>query len=201
MLDCFWSKEQACEILQNLTIKIWVLVSQVTACRISSVEFEHQKQSFTKQEVDKLVASPEYQKHVTRCRMWETTYSKLRLRFSSFWLRNCVCSRCWSVWYLCQFSSNCEECGGFGMIRPCPVCEGRCGVEWKRDVSLVSHSIYTHAYNNKTSVLNPFSSLIILWNLLFSLIVRVLRIGVENVVCHTISSSVSYRCSTLIVHS
>ena len=156
MLDCFWSKEQACEILQNLIIKIWVLVSQVTACRISSVEFEHQKQSFTKQEVDKLVTSPEYQKHVTRCRMWETTYSKPRLRFSSFWVRNYVCSRCWSVWYLGQFSSNCEECGGFGMSRPCPVCEGRCGEEWKRDVSLVSHSIYTQAYNNKTWVLSWF---------------------------------------------
>ena len=29
------------------------------------------------------------------------------------------------------------ECGGHAMRRSCPICEGRCGREWKRDISMV----------------------------------------------------------------
>ena len=50
--------------------------------------------------------------------------------------------RCSSCWYEGDYGSpNCVECGGYALERPCPICNGRCGRLWKRDIELVWKSI------------------------------------------------------------
>lgn len=87
------------------------------AQRVSEAEYARQANEFTKSAVDQLVASDDYQRRTNRCQM------------------------CWCGWHEGQSSSNCEECGGHAMSRPCPVCDGRCGKIWSRDVDM------THAYH------------------------------------------------------
>jgi len=85
------------------------------AQQISLTEYEKQKVEFTKQEIDKLIHSPQYQ------------------------TRHNTCSSCWSIWIEGMCRSDCMECDGFALTRPCPICQGKCGITWKRDVDM-SHS-------------------------------------------------------------
>eukprot|EP00056_Hartaetosiga_gracilis_P004935 m.79682 g.79682 ORF g.79682 m.79682 type:complete len:104 (+) comp11985_c0_seq3:989-1300(+) len=50
---------------------------------------------------------------------------------------NCVsCSSCGASWEEGEVSHGCEECGGFGITRPCPICDGYCGSVWRRGVEM-----------------------------------------------------------------
>lgn len=84
---------------------------------VSMAEYQKQATEYTKTAVQDLMSSPEYQRVYTRCQL------------------------CWCSWSDGQFSTNCFECGGYAMNRSCPVCLGKCGSIWTRDVDM-SHTNY-----------------------------------------------------------
>lgn len=43
------------------------------------------------------------------------------------------CFTCGVSWSDDHVSLDCSECGGYSLSRPCPLCEGACGQQWKRD--------------------------------------------------------------------
>ncbi|XP_071051947.1 protein pinocchio isoform X3 [Onthophagus taurus] len=45
------------------------------------------------------------------------------------------CFTCGVSWADHHVSLDCSECGGYALERPCPICEGICGAQWKRDLS------------------------------------------------------------------
>ncbi|XP_037903180.1 protein pinocchio isoform X2 [Hermetia illucens] len=49
------------------------------------------------------------------------------------------CFTCGVSWTDDHVSLDCSECGGYSMERPCPLCDGKCGVQWKRDFTM-SHA-------------------------------------------------------------
>lgn len=49
------------------------------------------------------------------------------------------CFTCGVSWTDDHVSLDCSECGGYSMERPCPLCDGKCGVQWKRDFTMVRH--------------------------------------------------------------
>ncbi|XP_017785552.1 PREDICTED: protein pinocchio [Nicrophorus vespilloides] len=49
------------------------------------------------------------------------------------------CFTCGVSWADDHVSLDCSECGGYAMRRPCPSCDGTCGSQWKRDLSM-SHA-------------------------------------------------------------
>ncbi|XP_008467587.1 protein pinocchio isoform X2 [Diaphorina citri] len=49
------------------------------------------------------------------------------------------CFTCGVSWYEDHVSLDCGECGGYSLERPCPMCEGRCRSQWKRDLTM-SHT-------------------------------------------------------------
>lgn len=51
------------------------------------------------------------------------------------------CFTCGVSWTDDHVSLDCIECGGYSSQRPCPLCDGQCGQQWKRDFSMVSDSI------------------------------------------------------------
>lgn len=83
--------------------------------RITLEQYEKQAREFTKQQLSRLLASPEYQRRLH------------------------TCGTCWSPWLDRVCRDDCMECGGFPLERSCPVCKGSCGRVWKRDVE-TSHS-------------------------------------------------------------
>ncbi|KAK2172390.1 hypothetical protein NP493_966g00003 [Ridgeia piscesae] len=85
------------------------------AAHVSSAEYEKQKKMYTALAVDSLIQSPEYQRRFTMCQM------------------------CWCSWSQGETGQDCQECGGYALSRPCPVCQGRCDSTWHRDVEM-SHS-------------------------------------------------------------
>ncbi|XP_071804081.1 uncharacterized protein [Asterias amurensis] len=85
------------------------------ALRITSQEFQQQTRD-TRQAVNNLVQSQEYQ-------MW---FNK--------------CSTCHISWYEGRFTYGCEECGGFALKRPCPICTGKCQAIWTRETEM-SHKM------------------------------------------------------------
>lgn len=48
------------------------------------------------------------------------------------------CFTCGVSWTDDHVSLDCSECGGYSCQRPCPLCDGNCGMIWKRDFSMVS---------------------------------------------------------------
>ncbi|KAJ9595782.1 hypothetical protein L9F63_013026, partial [Diploptera punctata] len=57
---------------------------------------------------------------------------ELRLQLNS-------CFTCGVSWHDDHISLDCEECGGYSLERPCPLCDGRCTSTWKRDLTM-SHA-------------------------------------------------------------
>ncbi|XP_004526606.1 protein pinocchio isoform X1 [Ceratitis capitata] len=51
------------------------------------------------------------------------------------------CFTCGVSWTDDHVSLDCSECGGYSLERPCPLCDGQCGVQWKRDFTM------SHAYS------------------------------------------------------
>ncbi|XP_067625069.1 protein pinocchio [Eurosta solidaginis] len=49
------------------------------------------------------------------------------------------CFTCGVSWTDDHVSLDCSECGGYSLERPCPLCDGQCGVQWKRDFTM-SHA-------------------------------------------------------------
>uniref|UniRef100_T1GVL4 Protein pinocchio n=1 Tax=Megaselia scalaris TaxID=36166 RepID=T1GVL4_MEGSC len=49
------------------------------------------------------------------------------------------CFTCGVTWTDDHVSLDCAECGGYSLERPCPLCDGKCGVLWKRDFTM-SHA-------------------------------------------------------------
>lgn len=49
------------------------------------------------------------------------------------------CFTCGVSWTEEHVSLDCSECGGYSLERPCPLCDGKCGVVWKRDFTM-SHA-------------------------------------------------------------
>jgi len=83
--------------------------------KITKSEYEQQRRDFTRQQIAILVSSPEYTRRLN------------------------TCGTCWSPWLDLLSCDDCMECGGFPLVRPCPVCKGKCGKTWQRDVE-TSHS-------------------------------------------------------------
>lgn len=48
------------------------------------------------------------------------------------------CFTCGVSWTDDHVSLDCSECGGYSSERPCPLCDGNCGMIWKRDFNMVS---------------------------------------------------------------
>ncbi|KAK4319165.1 hypothetical protein Pmani_009884 [Petrolisthes manimaculis] len=61
------------------------------------------------------------------------TLEDLRSQYNS-------CYTCGVSWSDNHVSLDCRECGGYSLERPCPLCDGKCGNSWRRDVSM-SHSV------------------------------------------------------------
>ena len=59
----------------------------------------------------------------------------------------CVLYSCGMSWYDGEWSQGCPECGEGAMQLPCPICKGRCGRVWRRDVELVSQCIFYQQLN------------------------------------------------------
>ncbi|XP_037052250.1 protein pinocchio isoform X1 [Bradysia coprophila] len=49
------------------------------------------------------------------------------------------CFTCGVSWTDDHVSLDCSECGGYSSERPCPLCDGNCGMVWKRDFNM-SHT-------------------------------------------------------------
>ncbi|XP_034934346.1 uncharacterized protein Pino isoform X2 [Chelonus insularis] len=49
------------------------------------------------------------------------------------------CFTCGVYWKADHVTIGCNECGGYGLKRPCPECDGQCQVMWKRNLTM-SHS-------------------------------------------------------------
>ncbi|XP_055685251.1 protein pinocchio [Lutzomyia longipalpis] len=60
------------------------------------------------------------------------TIEDLRMQMGS-------CFTCGVSWAEDHVSLDCSECGGYGLERPCPLCDGNCGSTWKRDFTM-SHA-------------------------------------------------------------
>lgn len=99
-------------------------VPKYFAQQISPEDFKKQKKVHTAAAVSDLVRSKEYQEWYQRC------------------------SSCGASWYYGQFSSQCQECGGFTMVRPCAICDGHCSATWHRDVDM-SHRMKEGHWNGK----------------------------------------------------
>lgn len=72
------------------------------------------------------------------------TIENLRLHLNS-------CFSCGVSWQDQHVSLDCSECGGYSLSRPCPLCEGQCGRQWKRDLA-ASHSLAKANWNGVCSL-------------------------------------------------
>ncbi|XP_014665703.1 PREDICTED: uncharacterized protein LOC106807770 [Priapulus caudatus] len=88
------------------------------AVQISREEFQRQAKEHTKEALQRLVGSLEFKQMQETCK---------------------TCNVCWSLEHI---SLECAECGGFAIQRPCPICSGRCGQLWTRDIDM-SHAMRT----------------------------------------------------------
>ena len=50
------------------------------------------------------------------------------------YLSSCSCN---ASWYSGEWTTSCTECGGYAMLRTCPLCDGECEKQWKRNVDMV----------------------------------------------------------------
>lgn len=76
-----------------------------------------QGRGIAKEEVEQMMQSEAYQRKIDTCHL------------------------CGESWYDGKAGVNCSECGGFPLRRTCPVCDGQCNKEWRRNVRL-SHSFH-----------------------------------------------------------
>lgn len=65
------------------------------------------------------------------------------------------CFTCGVSWTDDHVSLDCSECGGYSLERPCPLCDGQCGVQWKRDFAMVSVACRMPRAQSAT-IANPF---------------------------------------------
>ncbi|XP_077990367.1 uncharacterized protein LOC144444717 [Glandiceps talaboti] len=88
--------------------------TQVFTQHITTAEYQKQRQEYTKQALQELLNSHEYQK------IYKT------------------CSSCNASWYYDQANAGCAECGyeGYANKRPCAICHGKCPQIWTRDVDM-----------------------------------------------------------------
>lgn len=56
------------------------------------------------------------------------------------------CMTCGVSWTDDHVSLDCSECGGYSIERPCPLCDGKCGVQWKRDFKMVYLICLVHTF-------------------------------------------------------
>jgi len=63
---------------------------------------------------------------------------------------NC-CFSCGVSWQDEHVSLDCSECGGYSLSRPCPLCDGKCGRQWKRDLA-ASHTLAKANWNGVCSL-------------------------------------------------
>ena len=103
------------------------------AVKISMAEYNMQAQDYTQQALRELKASPEYKKHSLKCHRY--CYISGSLTDNSLPPSPSFSCRC--SWYDGEFSAGCAECGGFAVLRPCPVCDGHCASMWQRNVDMV----------------------------------------------------------------
>ncbi|KAK0179719.1 hypothetical protein PV327_005447 [Microctonus hyperodae] len=68
---------------------------------------------------------PQYQDSIV-------TIEELRAQLNS-------CFTCGVSWIQEHVTLDCPECGDYPLERPCPMCNGRCRVTWKRNVT-ASHT-------------------------------------------------------------
>lgn len=69
------------------------------------------------------------------------TIQRLFLRISSLFLIFFIVHRCGSDWEKDHTAWACFECGGYGLVRPCITCNGKCGELWMRDLKMVLNSV------------------------------------------------------------
>ncbi|EDQ88968.1 uncharacterized protein MONBRDRAFT_25725 [Monosiga brevicollis MX1] len=98
-------------------------VSASSFCQqISPEEYARQSQEYTRNAIEALKQSSEYMAYLYRCH------------------------HCGSVWYHGQYNPGCVQCGDGAMIRPCPICNSRCGAVFTRDAEM-SHSFNKAHWN------------------------------------------------------
>lgn len=100
------------------------------AVPISPTEKEEQGKDFTKEEVAEMMKSEPYQKKLSTCHL---------------------CKQCW---YDSKFTSQCDECGGYALQRPCPACGGQCGQVWTRDIAK-THSLHKAYWEGQCTLPQP----------------------------------------------
>ncbi len=101
----------------------------------SMAEYNRQSHHYTQQSLRDLKASPEYKQHNMKCKR-----SSIIPQIASVLLlitANCFVCSCGRSWYSGEFSPECQECDGYAMHRPCPICHGYCGKMWQRNVEMV----------------------------------------------------------------
>jgi hypothetical protein len=118
--------------------------------QISLAQYNAQAGDYTQQALRELKASPEYKKHIQTChrlfeifvaaRMYNIIYVSECHVAVYYYCVFCTCS-CGVRWYNGEWSHGCPECGEGAMQLPCPICKGRCGRVWRRDLELVSHGV------------------------------------------------------------
>ncbi|XP_070533998.1 uncharacterized protein [Ptychodera flava] len=93
--------------------------------QITMAEYQKQSEEYTKQCLQQLLNSEEYQ------RIYKT------------------CSSCNACWYDEQASPGCAECGdgGYAITRPCAICCGKCQQIWTRDIDMEYESAHSVADN------------------------------------------------------
>lgn len=66
-----------------------------------------------------------------------------------------VCGSCGADWGLGKVTDGCNECGGFALVRTCPICGGGCISVWKRAIADSNDSGEAHWVGSCTAN-NPF---------------------------------------------
>lgn len=119
--------------------------------QISLAQYNAQAGDYTQQALRELKASPDYKKHIQRCRRLPKFEDKLKPCEMDYC---CALYSCGVSWYDGEWSQGCPECGEGAMQLPCPICKGRCGRVWRRDVEMVSQPVtsYPAVYSRSVCV-------------------------------------------------
>ncbi|XP_006813498.1 uncharacterized protein LOC102808629 [Saccoglossus kowalevskii] len=94
------------------------------AQQVTMQEYEKQCKDYTKQSLQELLQSEEYQRRYN------------------------TCSSCNACWYNGHMTPGCSECGGYAINRSCAICHGKCVQIWTRDTDM-SHSMKSAHWNGK----------------------------------------------------
>ncbi|XP_076437623.1 uncharacterized protein LOC143276852 [Babylonia areolata] len=106
----------------EVTNSAWEQEDEVLSGPSATVYFNEsnpgvQGRGIAREEVEQMMKSEAYQRRIATCHL---------------------CGQCW---YDGKMGVNCMECGGYALTRTCPVCDGQCHKEWRRNVRL-SHSFH-----------------------------------------------------------